>query len=98
MTVKSAVAAAVTAAHAKFGRLDVVVSNAGYGMFEEVTEQQLRDPARRSGRPSRTTQRASRSTIVGTGSRGGADSARGPGLLRVVGPWRGAVGRGVRLR
>ncbi|MEV6591306.1 SDR family NAD(P)-dependent oxidoreductase [Streptomyces acidicola] len=46
VTDKSAVAAAVTAAHAKFGRLDVVVNNAGYGMFgmiEEVTEQQLRD-------------------------------------------------------
>ncbi|WP_405603119.1 SDR family NAD(P)-dependent oxidoreductase [Streptomyces sp. NBC_00081] len=45
-TDKAAVAAAVSAAHEKFGRLDVVVNNAGYGMFgmvEEITEQQLRD-------------------------------------------------------
>src|SRR3954449_4859704 len=46
VTDKAAVAAAVARAHAHFGRLDVVVSNAGYGLFgtiEEVSEQQERD-------------------------------------------------------
>jgi NAD(P)-dependent dehydrogenase (short-subunit alcohol dehydrogenase family) len=46
VTDKPAVGCAVTAAHERFGHLDVVVNNAGYGLFgmiEELTEQQLRD-------------------------------------------------------
>jgi NAD(P)-dependent dehydrogenase (short-subunit alcohol dehydrogenase family) len=46
VTDRAAVTAAVDAAHEKFGRLDVVVNNAGYGLFgtvEEISEQQLRD-------------------------------------------------------
>lgn len=45
VTEKSAVDQAVKTAHAHFGQLDVVVNNAGYGLFamtEEVTEQQAR--------------------------------------------------------
>src|SRR4051794_7909933 len=43
---KAAIDAVVKQAHEHFGRLDIVVNNAGYGLFgtiEEVTEQQARD-------------------------------------------------------
>ncbi|MFE3828216.1 SDR family oxidoreductase [Streptomyces sp. NPDC059092] len=46
VTDKAAVTSAVGAAHERFGRLDVVVNSAGYGLFgmvEEVGEQELRD-------------------------------------------------------
>jgi NAD(P)-dependent dehydrogenase (short-subunit alcohol dehydrogenase family) len=45
VTDKAAVDAAISAARARFGRLDVVVNNAGYGLFgaiEEVSELQAR--------------------------------------------------------
>ncbi|MBK4347691.1 SDR family oxidoreductase [Lacisediminihabitans changchengi] len=46
VTDRDQVFAAVKTAHDTFGRLDVVINNAGYGLFgtlEEITEQQLRD-------------------------------------------------------
>jgi NAD(P)-dependent dehydrogenase (short-subunit alcohol dehydrogenase family) len=46
VTDKAAVEAAIRTAHERFGRLDIVINNAGYGQFgavEEISEQEARD-------------------------------------------------------
>lgn len=46
VTDRAAVARAIAEAHGRFGRLDVVINNAGYGQFgaiEEISEQEARD-------------------------------------------------------
>jgi NAD(P)-dependent dehydrogenase (short-subunit alcohol dehydrogenase family) len=46
VTDKAAIGAAISEAHARFGSLDVVVNNAGYGLFgtiEEISEKEARE-------------------------------------------------------